>query len=89
LQLTSLSLQFVANRFYSPNAARTVHFIAATQPTKEMNMNTSKIVAVVATIVVNAVLATAVVSLFERSTDSKVQVAKVESITIIAKRVAA
>jgi hypothetical protein len=55
----------------------------------ELNMNTTKIIAVVATVAVNAVLAAAVVNLFEGNKADNVQVAKVETITVTAKRVAA
>jgi hypothetical protein len=94
------SLQFVANRFRLQIAKRTVHSIAATQlsnqatkqlskPTnKGMNMNTTKIIAAAATVAVNVVLAVAIIGLFgdNNSANDNVQVAKVESITIVAKR---
>jgi hypothetical protein len=53
-----------------------------------MNMNTTKIAAIAFTVVVNAVLATAVVGLFggEAANTAYTQVAKVEQITIVAKR---
>jgi hypothetical protein len=49
-------------------------------------MNTTKIVAVVATLAVNAVLAAAVVNLFAGDKVNHVQVGKVETITVTAKR---
>jgi hypothetical protein len=53
-----------------------------------MNMNTTKIIAAAATVAVNVVLAVAIIGLFGdiNSANDNVQVAKVESITIVAKR---
>jgi hypothetical protein len=58
-----------------------------------MNMNTTKVTAVVvtslATLIVNAVLAVAIVGLFEKDTNTTIntQVAHNEVITVVAKRV--
>jgi uncharacterized protein HemX len=55
---------------------------------KEMNMNTSKTIAAVAAIVINVVIGASVYALFSNeSSNSNVQVAKVESITVVGQRV--
>jgi hypothetical protein len=52
----------------------------------ELIMNTTKIIAVAATLAVNVILAAAVVNLFAGDKTYDVQVAKVETITVTAKR---